>query len=70
MRTRDVKTGQAVLTQTISGQWIQCTVIGPKEGEWLLRSPEHGYAIYRHARELVAEVAEVGNARLSRGGSR
>jgi hypothetical protein len=50
-----VRPGVKVWTDTTSGEPILCAVIKPDnimDGEWLLESPAHGYAIQRHWREL------------------
>ena len=54
MRTREVKVGMWVWTQgTEPDDWYLCRVLErTNEGEWLLSSPDHGYAITRGAREL------------------
>lgn len=52
-----MRPGLKVWTETTSGEPILCTVIEPDtivEGEWLLNSPAHGYAIQRHHSECQA----------------
>lgn len=52
-----MRPGLKVWTKSTSGSPILCTVIEPDriiEGEWLLDSPEHGYAIQRHESECQA----------------
>jgi hypothetical protein len=46
--------GAKVLTETTSGEKIICTVIEADsiyDGNWVLASPAHGYAIHRHFSE-------------------
>ena len=53
-----MKPGAKVWTETTSGEAIRCTVIKPDsiiEGEWLMASPAHGYAIQRHYSECEPE---------------
>lgn len=54
MKTSEMRPGLEVRTKTQSGKVIVCTVIKPDtiiNGEWLLESPTHGYAIQRAAYE-------------------
>jgi hypothetical protein len=52
MRKDRVKIGMQVLTETTSGESIVCTVLCEEDGEFLLSSPAHGYAIRRGHREI------------------
>lgn len=52
-----MRPGLKVWTETTSGSPILCTVIEADwliEGEWLLNSPAHVYAIQRHHSECQA----------------
>ena len=57
-RKKNYKPGDVVWTQGCeSGAWYECRVIEPcndlsSPGEYLLASPAHGYAIYRHYSEM------------------
>jgi hypothetical protein len=44
--------GRTVITKTTSGQVIECTVIRKSAGEYVLRSPAHGYAIVRSRKQF------------------
>jgi hypothetical protein len=61
MRNDRVEVGMKVVTQTVSGSPCFCTVVssvgtndplGHDYGDWLLRSPAHGYLIVRHHTEF------------------
>ena len=56
-----MKVGMKVMANTSSGATCYCTVLssigtndplGHDYGNWLLRSPSHGYAIVRHHTEF------------------
>jgi hypothetical protein len=52
MRRDRIKTGVQVTTETTSGEQIVCTVMYAEDGEYVLSSPAHGYAIRRGYREI------------------
>ena len=52
MRKDRVKVGMKVYTTTTSGQVIVCTVLYAEDGEFVLSSTSHGYAIRRGHREI------------------
>jgi hypothetical protein len=52
MRRDRIKLGLKVLTETTSGEQIVCTVICEEDGDYVLSSPSHGYAIRRGYREI------------------
>ena len=55
---RCYRPGDRVETATTSGQPIVCTVIEKTDlpsdptDTWFLRSPTHGYGVYRHISEM------------------
>ena len=61
MKISELQIGQTVLVQTISGQWIPCTVLEREDGEFVMASWTHGYAIRRHVREIKAAGAAGGS---------
>jgi hypothetical protein len=44
--------GMRAWTRTLSGQPIECTIVGLEDDELLLSSPSHGYVIRRHESEI------------------
>jgi len=52
VRKDRIKIGMQVLTETTSGEPIVCTVLGEEDGEFVLSSESHGYAIRRGHREI------------------
>jgi hypothetical protein len=61
MRNNCVKIGMKVMTATVSGELVSCTVLEQctlDVRQWVLASPSHGYAIQRHHREFTAIADE------------
>ena len=61
MRNNCVKIGMQVMTATVSGELVSCTVLEQctlDVRQWVLASPSHGYAIQRHHCEFTSITEE------------